>query len=199
MATPILPTVSTTSARRDKARADHPENRIEGVGATTNLVTTMWGRRVLALVRIMFGWTFLWAFFDKTFGLGFSTPTERAWINGGDPTMGYLSNSEGTFSSTFQALAGQWWVSPLFMIGLLGIGLALITGAGLRIAAVTGAMLYLFMYLAALPLTTNPIVDSHLTGAVIVVLMALLYAGDTWGLGKWWKGTAIVQRFPFLR
>lgn len=156
-------------------------------------------RRVMAVLRIMFGFTFLWAFLDKTFGFGYATPAERAWVNGGDPTMGYLSNAEGTFAGTFQSLAGQFWVSPLFMLGLLGIGVALIAGAGLRIAAVSGAAMYVFMYLAALPLTTNPIVDDHLIGAVAVVLFALAYAGDTWGLGRWWSTTSVVQRFPILR
>lgn len=156
-------------------------------------------RRVMAVLRVMFGFYFLWAFLDKTFGLGFSTPTERAWINGGDPTAGFLSNTEGTFAATFQSLAGQFWVSPLFMIGLLGIGIALIAGAGLRIAAVTGATMYLLMYLAALPLTTNPVIDDHLTGAVALILFAVAFAGDTWGLGRWWAGTSLVRRYPILR
>lgn len=176
---------TSTDTRNTEARLHHPLSPAAS--------------RVLAVLRIMFGFTFLWAFLDKTFGFGYSTPTERAWVNGGDPTAGYLSNTEGTFASTFQSLAGQFWVSPLFMLGLLGIGIALIAGAGLRIAAVSGALLYVFMYLAALPLTTNPIVDDHLIGAVAVVLFALAYAGDTWGLGRWWSTTSIVQRFPILR
>lgn len=156
-------------------------------------------RYVLAAARIAIGWVFLWAFLDKTFGLGFATPAERAWVNGGDPTFGYLSNADGTFGSFFQGLAGQAWVTWLFMLGLLGIGLALIGGIGMRIAAVAGALMYGLMYLASLPLENNPVVDDHLTGAVIVVLLALAYAGDTWGLGNWWKQTALVKRFPWLR
>jgi hypothetical protein len=43
-------------------------------------------RRVLALgltgVRLAIGFEFLWAFLDKTFGLGYSTPVGRAWIHG---------------------------------------------------------------------------------------------------------------------
>lgn len=156
-------------------------------------------RVTLAVLRIMFGFTFMWAFLDKTFGLGFSTPPENAWIRGGDPTAGYLSNTDGPFGEVFQSLAGQTWVSALFMAGMLGIGVALLTGAGMRIAGVTGALLYVFMYLAALPLTSNPVVDSHLTGAVVVVLLALAHAGDTWGLGRWWSRTSVVQRFPILR
>ncbi|MFC5822105.1 hypothetical protein ACFPUY_44090, partial [Nonomuraea harbinensis] len=38
---------------------------------------------VWAIARISIGWVFLWAFLDKTFGWGFATPAERAWINGG--------------------------------------------------------------------------------------------------------------------
>lgn len=173
--------------------------QVAPVLTTTNERTTSWGRRFLAITRIAFGWSFLWAFLDKTFGLGFSTPSENAWISGGDPTAGYLGGNEGTFSELFNSLAGQWWVSPLFMLGLLGIGIALISGAGMRIAGISGAALYLMMWLAAFPIVTNPFLDSHLSGAIIVAMLALTYAGDTWGLGRWWKNTAVVQRFPALR
>ncbi len=156
-------------------------------------------RIVLGVLRILFGITFLWAFVDKLFGFGKATPSESSWINGGDPTFGYLSNNEGTFSSLFTGLAGQGWVTWLFMAGLLGIGVALLTGAGMRIAAVTGGLLYLFMWLSAFPLDNNPFVDDHLTGAVTVVFFALAGAGDTLGVGTWWKQTSLVQRMPFLR
>lgn len=156
-------------------------------------------RMVLAVLRILFGVTFLWAFFDKLLGLGKATPGESAWVNGGDPTFGYLSNNEGTFASFFTGLAGQGWVTWLFMLGLLGIGVALVTGAGLRIAAITGGLLYLFMWLSAFPMQNNPFVDDHLTGAFTLVLFALAAAGDTWGLGAWPKSTGVVQRMPILR
>lgn len=156
-------------------------------------------RLLLGVIRILFGITFLWAFFDKLFGLGKATPSENAWVNGGDPTFGYLSNNGGTFSSFFTGLAGQQWVTWLFMAGLLGIGIALIAGAGMRIAAVTGGLLYLFMWLASFPLENNPFIDDHLTGALIVVFFALVGAGDTLGIGSWWKNTSIVRRMPLLR
>jgi len=187
----------TTTIAATTVHGAHDE--LVGVEHTNNHWLSPAARRVMAVVRIMFGFTFLWAFVDKTFGLGFATPAERAWVNGGDPTFGYLSNADGTFGSFFQGLAGQAWVTWLFMLGLLGIGLALIGGIGMRIAAVAGALMYGLMYLASLPLENNPVVDDHLTGAVIVVLLALAYAGDTWGLGNWWKQTALVKRFPWLR
>lgn len=156
-------------------------------------------RMVLGVLRILFGFIFLWAFLDKLFGLGKATPSESAWLNGGDPTFGYLANNEGTFSSFFTSLAGQGWVTWLFMLGLLGIGVALIAGAGMWIAAISGALMYLFMWFASFPLANNPFVDDHLTGALIVIFFALAGAGDTLGIGKWWKQTSLVQRMPVLR
>ena len=72
------------------------------------------------------------------------------------------------------------------MLGLLGIGLALTFGIGMRIAAISGAVLYVLMWVAAWPLANNPIIDDHLLGAVTVVTLAATAAGDTWGLGRWW-------------
>ena len=135
----------------------------------------------------------MWAFVDKLFGLGFATPSERAWINGGTPAQGFMkagAESDNPFAQFFANIAGPWsdW---LFMIGLFGIGIALLTGAGLKIAAWTGTALLLFMYLAQLPWyategATNPITDSHWIEALALIVVAATYAGDTWGLGKWW-------------
>jgi thiosulfate dehydrogenase [quinone] large subunit len=41
--------------------------------------------KFLAVFRVVLGVEFLWAFLDKTFGLGYATPAARAWINGGSP------------------------------------------------------------------------------------------------------------------
>ncbi|MGW5055042.1 hypothetical protein [Actinokineospora sp. NPDC004072] len=46
--------------------------------------------RLLAMVRIAMGLVFAWAFLDKSFGLGYATPSANAWINGGSPTKGFL-------------------------------------------------------------------------------------------------------------
>src|SRR4029453_232287 len=108
--------------------------------------------RFLAVFRVVLGFEFLWAFLDKTFGLGYATPTARAWINGGSPTKGFLSTvAVGPFEATFHAWAGAAWADWLFMVGLLGIGVALIVGVGLRIAAVSGTLLMLGMWAAAWP------------------------------------------------
>jgi uncharacterized membrane protein YphA (DoxX/SURF4 family) len=160
---------------------------------------TAFANRALAVLRIAFGLTFLWAFFDKLFGLGYATPESRSWINGGDPTAGFLKGSEGPFADFYHGLVGDWWVSPLFMIGLAGIGLALTLGVGMRIAAAAGALLYLLMWSAALPPANNPVIDDHILGAITLVVLAAFAAGDTWGLGKVWSGLGIVRRYGVLR
>jgi thiosulfate dehydrogenase (quinone) large subunit len=156
-------------------------------------------RQVFAALRIVVGWTFLWAFLDKLFGLGYSTPSERSWLNGGSPTRGFLANSAtGPFEGVYQDIAGAAWADWLFMIGLAGIGIALLLGIGMRIAAVSGALLYVLMWTVALPPATNPILDEHIIGALVLVALALVHAGDTFGLGRWWKLQPIVQQNRWL-
>lgn len=165
---------------------------------TEPVVRSLAARRALAVLRIMFGFYFLWAFLDKTFGLGFSTPAERAWINGGSPTKGFLSGVEGPFAGVYHAIAGNGFVNVLFMVGLLGIGLALTLGIGMRVAAVTGSLLYVLMWTAALPMVTNPIIDDHITGAMTLIVLALTAAGTAWGLGTWWANLPVVQKNRWL-
>ncbi|MEV0645421.1 DoxX family protein [Phytomonospora sp. NPDC050363] len=162
-------------------------------------VTSAPGRYLFALARILLGWVFFWAFLDKLFGLGKSTPSEASWINGGSPTSGYLNNVEGPFKGFFNSMAGQTWADWLFMIGLAGIGLALILGIGMWLAAITGTILMVFMWMASLPLTTNPFLDEHLIYAVMMLGLAFVRGGDTLGLGKPWARTGLVRAVPFLR
>ena len=46
---------------------------------------------------------------------------------------------------------------------------------------------------------TNPILDSHWYEALLLIIPAMTLAGDTWGLGKWWSTTPLVQKNPWLR
>jgi thiosulfate dehydrogenase [quinone] large subunit len=61
-----------------------------------------------------------------------------------------------------------------------------------------------FMWLAEFPIaqhtsagkpagSSNPLVDYHLIYAIVLVVLALTYAGTTWGLGRVWA------RLPFVR
>ncbi|GIJ46017.1 membrane protein [Virgisporangium aliadipatigenens] len=157
-------------------------------------------RYVFAGLRLALGWVFLWAFLDKTFGLGHETAEKAAWINGGHPTEGFLAHAaKGPFQGVYNDLAGQAWADWLFMLGLLGIGLALILGVGMRVAAAAGATLLVLMWTAVLPPENNLFMDDHLIYAGLIVALALVGAGDTLGLGRFWKKLPIVRTNAWLR
>lgn len=156
-------------------------------------------RYTWAGLRLAMGWVFLWAFIDKVFGFGFATPEARAWINGGSPTRGFLSNATGPFDGFYHSIAGAAWADWLFMIGLAGIGIALALGIGTRIAAASGALLLVLMWTASLPLDNNPFLDDHLVYAGLLVGLALVNAGNTIGFGKMWAGLPFVAKAPWLK
>jgi thiosulfate dehydrogenase [quinone] large subunit len=156
-------------------------------------------RYVAALARVSLGFTFLWAFIDKLIGLDHATPSARAWINGGSPTSGFLKGVEGPFAGLYNGLSGNAFFDWLFMLGLLGIGAALLLGIGMRIAAVAGSALLVLMWSASLPIATNPFLDDHLIYAVVLVLLALIGAGKTVGLGATWEKLPIVHKNGWLK
>lgn len=165
----------------------------------TTTTTTTAARYSLAVLRLATGFIFLWAFVDKTFGLGFATPSERAWLNGGTPAQGFLRGDavRGPLKDFFLSLATPV-TDVLFMLGMLGIGVAVMLGIGLRASAVAGSILMVLMYLAEWPFSpnigsTNPLVDYHIIYALALVVIAATAAGDTWGIGKWWRTLPVVR------
>lgn len=193
----------------------HTTSQVAVPATTDEQVVTPFAARALAVLRIAFGLTFLWAFVDKLLALGFATGRsvnpdtgvetvdrfgDAAWINGGSPTEGFLKfGADGPFKGLYNNIAGAGWADFLFMIGLLGIGLALILGVGMRFAAVSGALLYVLMWTVVLPPANNPVLDDHLLGAITLVALAALNAGNTWGLGRAWAKTDVVESHPVLR
>ena len=154
---------------------------------------------IRGLLRLAMGWTFLWAFLDKLFGLGFSTAAKNAWINGGSPTAGFLKfATTGPLAGFYHGLAGNPIVDWLFMLGLLSVGLFLMLGVAIRFASAVGIIMLALMYSALLLPTTNPFLDEHLV--YILVMLALYFgeSGEFFGLGKWWNNTAIAKKFSIL-
>jgi len=160
----------------------------------------------LAALRLSTGFVFLWAFLDKAFGFGYATPSENAWVNGGSPTKGFLSSvAVGPLEDTFHSWAGDAWADWLFMLGLLGIGAAVMLGISLRAAAISGTVLMALMWIAEWPLakhtsagdptmSNNPIVDYHVVYALVLIVLAVTHAGDRWGFGRMWARLPFVQR-----
>jgi thiosulfate dehydrogenase [quinone] large subunit len=144
------------------------------------------------------GWVFLWPFLDKTFGLGHGTKSADAWISGGNPTKGFLSGSIGPFSSIYHSIAGAGLVNWLFMVGLISIAVMLLLGIGMRFACAAGALMVVLMWSASLPPEDDVFMDNHIIYALVLIGLALVGAGNTLGLGRWWTKTSLVQRFPWL-
>ncbi|GAA2852736.1 membrane protein [Actinoplanes cyaneus] len=192
----------TTIGRSHAAHLEH----VEAPGS----VLTTTAARALAVLRISTGFVFLWAFLDKTFGFGYATPSARAWVNGGSPTKGFLSAVEvGPFQDFFHSIAGDPWADWAFMLGLLGIGVALILGIGMRVAAAATTVMMAMMWAAEWPLaqhtstgepsgSTNPITDYHVIYAIGAIVLAATHAGHTWGLGRAWGRLPFVQKHPWL-
>lgn len=157
-------------------------------------VPGMWAWTVL---RVLLGWSFLWAFLDKMFGLGFATcrvPESGgsidylctgAMVKGGSPTFGFLTFA--TESSHTGFLFD--WMAPsapdainfadvLFMAALLCLGVALMVGVFTRTAGIGGALLMLFMFLASEVFPeNNPVNSSHIIEMVVLLGIATVGAG----------------------
>jgi thiosulfate dehydrogenase (quinone) large subunit len=172
------------------------------------------GARFWGVLRILMGWTFLWAFLDKAFSLGFATGRNPetgaidffgpdAWINGGSPTDGFLQfglHTKGFFADFYASLVGATWVEWLYMLSMLLIGLALIFGIGTRLAAIGGIIwLAIFYTASAIWPENNPFLDDHVIEAIVLAGIAYVGAGRFLGLGRWWESTALVRRFPVLK
>jgi thiosulfate dehydrogenase [quinone] large subunit len=164
-----------------------------------NQTLNIYQKLLLVTLRFFLGFIFLWAFLDKTFGLGLSTPKSRAWINGGSPTGGYLGNLQGTLASMFNSISESSLVAWLFMLGLLGVGLALILGIGMKIATASGSLMMFFIYLSQLPLKTNPFVDQHIIYILVLWVLLFFPTGNFFSLGKWWSELKFIKKNSWLR
>jgi len=155
---------------------------------------------VIGILRLCMGWIFLWPFLDKMFGLGFATEPGKGWIDGSSPIYGFLTyGTQGPFAEFFQSLAGNMFVEWVFMIGLLGIGVALMLGIGMRIATWSGVVMLLLMYVAALWPEHNPFIDDHIIYPLVLILLLMLNAGNYLGFGKRWSRSKLVNKFPIVR
>lgn len=128
---------------------------------------------VFSLLRLVMGFTFLWAFFDKVFGLGFATTAEKAWIHGSSPTTSFLSfATKGPFVEIFHSLAGVAVIDWLFMLGLLFVGLTLVFNKFVKWGCLVGSLMLLLMYLSLLFPENNPIIDEHIVYILVLALIA---------------------------
>ena len=155
---------------------------------------------VWVLLRIWMAWIFLWSFFDKLLGLGFSTSADKAWLAGGSPTSGFLQfATHGPFASFYQGLAEKPLVDWLYMAGLLFVGTTLMLGILIKLGGSVGIlMLFLFYTAGFLPPENNIFLDQHVVYITVIIGLIIVRAGQWFGLGKRWTSTALVKKYRFL-
>jgi thiosulfate dehydrogenase (quinone) large subunit len=201
--------MTTSDRSRESANMTAVLTPDSAVTTESSVVTTNRARIALAITRLATGFIFLWAFLDKTFGLHYSTGAavpegkpSLSWIEGGTPSQGFMKHgATGPFKDLFADMAGpltDW----LFMLGMLGVGVAVMLGIGLRVAAVSGSIIMALMWIAEWPInqgSTNPLIDYHVIYALVLIVVALTFAGDTWGLGRWWANLPVVRKHSWLR
>ncbi|MEK9184684.1 MAG: hypothetical protein AAB866_00780 [Patescibacteria group bacterium] len=129
---------------------------------------------VMLSLRLVMGFIFIWAFFDKVFGLGFATNAKNAWINGVSPTYGFLKMAtKGPFAEIFHNIAGMAIVDWSFMLGLLFVGLTLIFNRFTKWGCIAGITMMILMYIALLFPINNPIIDEHIVYILVLSLIAI--------------------------
>jgi thiosulfate dehydrogenase [quinone] large subunit len=157
------------------------------------------GKPFWVIMRLAASFLFIWPFLDKTFGFGLTTKVANAWINGGSPIAGFLTHgTSGPLAGIFQSMAGSGFVSWLFMLGLLFVGLTMLLGIGMKLGAIVGTAMLFLMYIAALPTENNPFLDEHWFYAFALIASALTHSGNYFGLGKWWSNLKFVKKCKIL-
>ncbi|MCA9353391.1 hypothetical protein KC842_00775 [Candidatus Nomurabacteria bacterium] len=157
-------------------------------------------KKLLNITRATLGFVFLWAFFDKLFGLGFATTREKAWLSGGSPTTGFLTHGvKGPFADFFGSLAGVSFVDWVFMLGLLFVGLTLFLGIMVRVGSVVGILMLMLMYFALIPPDNNPFVDDHLVDSLFLLYLVLIDAGQYSHLGRKLRSKRVIGPRSILR
>ena len=176
------------------------QNRLESQYAGINLegqphALSAW---FVVLLRAMIGGMILFA------GLG-----KYAFVPGGEAfdAGGYLANvdavspASGLFALMAESALFMEFVNVIVPLTQVLIGLALITGAFVRLAALGGAMQMALFYLGGWPTEWLAIFDSTLIYMVVFLAVAAFGAGRILGLDKHIEqldigGEPLIEKYP---
>ncbi|WP_136688189.1 DoxX family protein [Halorhabdus amylolytica] len=168
--------------------------------ANTEVNTTLFGTNVsyeidgrwlaywTLLLRLIVGWWFLHAGLDKIL----NWPFDASWFVGSEGTV--VSPIMAPFSSGI----GLEIVNFMVPVGQTLIGLGLIVGCLLRLAAFFGAFLMVF-FTTANQDWAHGMVNGDLMGLVLFIALIVLGAGRVWGLDAYIERTALVRNNQWLR
>ena len=148
----------------------------------------------IAFGRVVIGIIFLWAGLEKILGEGLGSWSAAGFLQfatGGTLGWPFVTGevAEGTiFNPTHDfwvALAGNeaamTLVNYVVPVGQVAIGICLVLGLFTRFAAAMGALMMLLFFVAAWDFQFG-IVNQHLTYAVMTFGLAVLGAGNYYGL-----------------
>ncbi|HEX5578176.1 MAG TPA: DoxX family protein [Candidatus Limnocylindria bacterium] len=149
----------------------------------------------VAFGRIVIGIIFLWAGLEKVMGVGLGTWNADGFLqfatNGtlgwpfvsGEPAEGQVFNPTHDFWAGVPGTAFGTTIAWLVPLGQMGIGVGLILGLLTRFSAAMGTLMMLFFFVAAWDFEFG-IVNQHLTYAVVTFGLAVVGAGNYYGLDR---------------
>ena len=160
----------------------------------------------IGLGRIVIGIIFLWAGLEKAIGTGLGTWSADGFLQfgtggslgwpfvTGDVAEGTIFNPTHDFWVGLVGTPASDVIKYLVPLGQIGIGVSLILGLFTRFGAAMGTLMMIFFFFAAWDFEFG-IVNQHLTYAVVTFGLAVIGAGNFYGLD------AIVgpRAGPFIR
>lgn len=149
-----------------------------------------WTAYWMLFLRLVTGWWFFHSGLDKFVA---EEPFDATgWL------LGPASESILAPVTTWFGQNAAWFVNFTIPAGELLIGLALLVGAVLRLAAFFGAFLMTFFYFGNAD-WEHGFVNGDLMGLLLFVTVIVFAAGRVWGLDAYLEDTATVRNNPWLR
>ncbi|WP_265109057.1 DoxX family protein [Halosolutus halophilus] len=147
---------------------------------------------VMVGVRLIVGYWFLTSGWGK-FAFVAGEPFNAA---------GYLQNAESPIAWLFEIVAGTPWLleftNVMIPLGEFLIGLGLVLGALVRLAAFFGGVLMTLFYLGNAD-WAHGYVNGDLMGLMLFVIVGVFAAGRILGVDAYLEQLEFVQRRPWLR
>jgi len=144
----------------------------------------------VAVGRVVIGIIFLWAGLEKLVGstgwtaagfLGHATSGTLGWPFVGPDAKGPFNPTMDVWVGLSKNSAAMTLVNVLVVWGELGIGVSLVLGLFTRFGAAVGTLMMLLFFVAAWDWAFG-IVNQHLTYAVVTFGLAVIGAGNYFGL-----------------
>ena len=177
------------------------ETELLGQAVSFDYSETWIGYSVLGL-RLVMAWVFLQAGIEKVLNpewsaAAYTSPETPFGVTEANPMAGFFA----------ELSANAALIDPLVVWGQVLIGLALLFGAFVRLAAFWGAVqMFLFWLaslqgglLAGLPVEHGFVVNSDIVYILLLFGLGAVGAGRILGVDQWLENTTVVRNNPWLR